>query len=364
MRRRDSFSLGSSGKAGGLAGGGGGGGFFATPNRDASSAMLLLGGAGYEDDEGEGGEAGGGTRGARRQSMLVTPSRGARGAAAATPSAAAAAAGGDAPMPGSSTSAWHAAALGALASGGGSDAVGGGAADAGPPTPAAASFVSSAAAMRLAERVRELTAREAELNARVAALAEELLAARSATDGDDGGNSDTPRGAARLLRTCTEELASMAGAYRSLQGRVDALTDRLAYYEAELRRAAADIGRLRGSLKEERRKGEKLFASLAVEREANAAAQAVISDLKDRLGELSSAAAYLPPHLEPGGGPAAPFSRADARGLSFAQPPPMATPSLQRGQSMRGMTANFTPAPPPSSQLRATSSDYRDAGSR
>jgi len=58
--------------------------------------------------------------------------------------------------------------------------------------------------------------------------------------------------------------------------------NRAAFLDSELRRAAADVQKLRAALKDERRKTEKLFATLDLEREANLQAQATISEMQAR----------------------------------------------------------------------------------
>lgn len=65
--------------------------------------------------------------------------------------------------------------------------------------------------------------------------------------------------------------------------RAAALEERVQYDESELRRATADVARLRAALKEEKRRSEKLFSTLDLEREASAQAQTVISDLRTRM---------------------------------------------------------------------------------
>ena len=67
-----------------------------------------------------------------------------------------------------------------------------------------------------------------------------------------------------------------------LQARCGDLEDRAAFLDSELRRAAADVQKLRAALKDERRKTEKLFATLDLEREANLQAQATISEMQAR----------------------------------------------------------------------------------
>ena len=171
-------------------------------------------------------------------------------------------------------------------------------------------FATPAHTSKLVERVRDLTAREAELCARVASMARELEA---------GAPRGTPSAeVARLLRSAAEEASALQAAHRALSARCDALEERVAYYESELRRANADTTRLRGQLKEEKRKGEKLFASLDVEKEANATAQVALQDLKARLTSYASASStaaaagggggsggggvYAPPSLGGSGG--------------------------------------------------------------
>ena len=96
-----------------------------------------------------------------------------------------------------------------------------------------------------------------------------------------------PAGVATLLRTALEDVARLTDGTRVLQAKCADLEDRAAFLDSELRRAAADVQKLRGSLKDERRKNEKLFATLDLEREANLQAQAVIADLQARVGPVA-----------------------------------------------------------------------------
>lgn len=74
--------------------------------------------------------------------------------------------------------------------------------------------------------------------------------------------------------------------------RAAALEERVQYDESELRRATADVARLRAALKEEKKRSEKLFSTLDLEREASAQAQTVISDLRSRMHDGPSLGAH------------------------------------------------------------------------
>jgi hypothetical protein len=120
-----------------------------------------------------------------------------------------------------------------------------------------------------------------------------LTGAAGSSVGSDGSGPSTPStsaagggppGVATLLRSALEDLARQTDAARMLQARCGDLEDRAAYLDSELRRASGDVQKLRAALKDERRKNEKLFATLDLEREANLQAQATISDLQARGG--------------------------------------------------------------------------------
>jgi hypothetical protein len=92
-----------------------------------------------------------------------------------------------------------------------------------------------------------------------------------------------------LLRKTLDEVTRQTENSRSLYTRCNALEERCEYLESELRRASQDVQKLRTALKEEKKKNDKLFATLDLEREANAQAQTVIGDLTNRVSTLTPA---------------------------------------------------------------------------
>lgn len=164
-----------------------------------------------------------------------------------------------------------------------------------------------AASGALQQRVEQLEAKETELLRQMQRLAGELAAAfqqgagaaagsaggtpsvsgsiNTGSPGEPAGGAATPSPLelAGVVQSLTQELERTVSAQRQAAATTAALEERLAWYESELRRASGDVQRLRSALKDEKKKVDKLYATLECEREANAQAQAVISDLRNRL---------------------------------------------------------------------------------
>ena len=106
-----------------------------------------------------------------------------------------------------------------------------------------------------------------------------------------GGGGAAADGATASLAALASALGDTSGALRAARSealaRAAALEERVQWDESELRRATADVKRLRAALKEEKRRNEKLFSTLDVEREANAQAQSVLSDMRARIADGS-----------------------------------------------------------------------------
>jgi hypothetical protein len=124
--------------------------------------------------------------------------------------------------------------------------------------------------------------------------------------------------------------------------RAASLEERVQWDESELRRATADVKRLRAALKEEKRRNEKLFSTLDLEREANTQAQAVISDMRTRLTENGSG--QVSSRLSVG----ASFGGTSSGGAAIASSFPKNEHSLARSASLAGrasFAAMSSPAP-------------------
>ena len=172
-------------------------------------------------------------------------------------------------------------------------------------------LVGPAQAARLAERVASLERVEDRLLGELQRMSEALAKAMakpgsatapsSSTAGSASTDSHEPSplaspapsptadaSAAALLQMALEDVARLTDESRGLSARCGELEERAAYLESELRRASQDVGKLRAALKDERKKNDKLFATLDLEREANSQAQTVIGDLQARAALASS----------------------------------------------------------------------------
>jgi hypothetical protein len=139
---------------------------------------------------------------------------------------------------------------------------------------------------------------------------------RALTEATANAASGASDHSARAVHDLVVALSSATVACREARVEADAraaaLEERVQYDESELRRATADVARLRAALKDEKKRNEKLFATLDLEREASAQAQTVIGDLRGRLLDGSSGGGGGGASIAPGRGSIASFSAADS----------------------------------------------------
>jgi hypothetical protein len=146
---------------------------------------------------------------------------------------------------------------------------------------------------RLNDRIRVLERKEDHLLREMRAMAAELTKALSVAGGAGPSVGGAPASSSTatpsssdlggLLRAALDDVTRVTEEGRKSVQRIAELEDRSAYLESELRRAAGDVQKLRGALKDERKKTDKLYATLDLEREANAQAQGAINDLRQRV---------------------------------------------------------------------------------
>ena len=148
----------------------------------------------------------------------------------------------------------------------------------------------------LSERIEAMERNEESLMSELRTLSVELEKALALkTTSVDGSVAISSTGTfeaaslSSLLRKTLDEVTRQTDNSRSLYVRCNALSERCEYLESELRRASQDVQKLRTALKEEKKKNDKLFATLDLEREANAQAQTVIGDLTTRVSTLTPA---------------------------------------------------------------------------
>ena len=148
----------------------------------------------------------------------------------------------------------------------------------------------------LSERIEAMERNEESLMSELRSLSVELEKALALkTSSNDGSVAISSSGTfeaaslSSLLRKTLDEVTRQTENSRSLYVRCNALSERCEYLESELRRASQDVQKLRTALKEEKKKNDKLFATLDLEREANAQAQTVIGDLTTRVSTLTPA---------------------------------------------------------------------------
>jgi hypothetical protein len=159
-------------------------------------------------------------------------------------------------------------------------------------------YLSGEAAAALQASAREMEAREAEAvaaYARAAALVSRSREGASgvASPGDAYSESDL----SSLLKTTAEEYAELVAAHRLLQRSASSSSARLAAAEADLRRAAADVSKLRTTGRELKRAADKAATALVLEQEASAAAHAALGDMRLAAGRSGRQGSISPGRL-------------------------------------------------------------------
>lgn len=163
-------------------------------------------------------------------------------------------------------------------------------------TSSTGSFISPQQLARLSDRIRTLEKKEEHLLKEMRTMAIEFAKVSypppnpSSSEGSEASSSVVSLpDLAVLLRNAMDDIGKINEENKRLLTKITEYEEKSTYLENELRRAAADVQKLRGALKEEKKKNDKLYSTLDLEREANAQAQNAINELRGRLNTSTTA---------------------------------------------------------------------------